>query len=86
VIEKKEESRKEGAKEMYLMLNDQEIIKIFLLCLDLSGEENCSLGVMRSSNTLMQRLLGTVMAVDIEYGFREEADVEREMDEAERSE
>ncbi len=71
---------------MYLMLNDQEIIKIFLLCLDLSGEENCSLGVMRSSNTLMQRLLGTVMAVDIEYGFREEADVEREMDEAERSE
>lgn len=86
MIEKKEESRKEGAKEMYLMLNDQEIIKIFLLCLDLSGEENCSLGVMRSSNTLMQRLLGTVMAVDIEYGFREEADVEREMDEAERSE
>lgn len=86
MIQKKEESRKEGAKEMYFMLNDQEIVKIFLLCLDLSGEENCSLGVMRSSNTLMQRLLGTVMAVDIEYGFREEADVEREMDEAERSE
>ena len=86
MIEKKEESRKEGAKEMYLMLNDQEIVKIFLLCLDLSGEENCSLGVMRRSNSLMQRWLGTVIAVDIEYGFREEADVEREMDEAERSE
>ena len=29
---------------------------------------------MRSASTLMQRLLGTVMSVDIEYGFRDGVD------------
>ena len=65
VIQKKEASKEQRKEEQYFMLNDQEIVKIFLLCLDLSGEENCSLSIMRSSSSLMQKLLSTVMNVDI---------------------
>jgi hypothetical protein len=75
IIDKKEQQKGEGREENgYFMLNDQEIVKIFLLCLDLTGEDNCGLGVMRCASSLMQRLLGTVMSVDIEYGFRDEGD------------
>lgn len=76
MIEQKEKNKRENKEEGYFMLNDQEIVKIFLLCLDLCGEENCGLGTMRGASVLMQRLLGTVMDVDIEYGFREEGDRE----------
>lgn len=51
------------------------MVKIFLLCLDLSGEENCALPIMRKSNTLMQTLLKTVMSVDIEYGWKDESEM-----------
>lgn len=51
------------------------MVRIFLLCLDLSGEENCEIGVMRSSNRLMQVLLKAVLEVNIEYGWRDEGEM-----------